>query len=271
MKRSLKYLSIGSTIFIILFLFYLLNQPRNQPNNWAWDSLNLSEKDSKTSNTKVAILDTGINNERINNEFVMKKYNAINKHNQITTNSNHASQVASIITYGKHKEKLIGISKTVSIYDVKVLDDNLGGNIDNIVNGINWSIKNNVDIINMSFGLQSYSKELHEVIKKAKNEGIILVGAAGNNMDDYSDYPARFREVYSITAIDKNNKSFIYAPIKKIDFKAPGVNVYTIGSKDELLTVNGTSFAAAYFTSYLTTKLDSQNNLSHILKGYPLK
>lgn len=110
---------------------------------------------------------------------------------------------------------MIGISKSVSIYDVKVLDDNLKGDIDNIIKGITWSIKNDVNIIHMSFGFQRYNKELHDAIKNAKNKGIILVAAAGNNMDDYSDYPARFNEVYSITAIDKNNKPFIYAPTKK--------------------------------------------------------
>ncbi len=266
MKRSVKYLFIVIIILIVFFSFYFYKQP----NNWTWETLNLTKKDSNNSNTKVAILDTGINNERINNAFVIKKYDAINKRNQINTKSNHATQIASIITYGKHKEKLIGISKTVSIYDVKVLDDELGGETDSIVNGINWCIKNDVDIINMSFGFQRYNKELHDVIKKAKKQVIILVGAAGNNMDDYSDYPARFNEVYSITAIDKNNKPFIYAPTKKVDFKAPGVEVYTLDSKDEITTVNGTSFAAAYFTSYLTTKLDSRNNLSHVLKKYPI-
>ncbi|AWQ35599.1 S8 family serine peptidase [Staphylococcus aureus] len=267
MSRNLIHLSIGVAIFIISFSFYLLNQP----NNWAWSSLNICINDSKPSNVKVAILDTGINNTRINNNFVTKRYNAINNHNQITTDSNHATQVASIITYGEHKEKLIGISKSVSIYDVKVLDDNLKGNIDNIIKGITWSIKNYVNIIHMSFGFQRYNKELHDAIKNAKNKGIILLAAAGNNMDDYSDYPARFNEVYSITAIDKNNKPFIYAPTKKIDFKAPGVDVYTKGSKDELLTVNGTSFAAAYFTAYLTNNLEFRNDLPHILKEYPIK
>lgn len=143
--------------------------------------------------------------------------------------------------------------------------------MENIIKGITWSIKNDVNIIHMSFGFQRYNKELHDAIKNAKNKGIILVAAAGNNMDDYSDYPARFNEVYSITAIDKNNKPFIYAPTKKIDFKAPGVDVYTKGSKDELLTVNGTSFAAAYFTAYLTNNLEFRNDLPHILKEYPIK
>lgn len=59
--------------------------------------------------------------------------------------------------------------------------------------------------------------------------------------------------------------------LKKIDFKAPGVDVYTKGSKDELLVVNGTSFAAAYFTAYLTNNIESRNDLPHILKEYPIK
>lgn len=71
------------------------------------------------------------------------------------------------------------MNKSVEIYDVKVLDDNLNGNVNDIINGIKWSIKNDVDIINMSFGFQSYDKELQKIIHEAKQKGIILVGAVG--------------------------------------------------------------------------------------------
>lgn len=219
----------------------------------------------------MAILDTGINNQRINKDFVTKKYNAINNSSKIHTSSTHASQIASIISYQKHKGRLIGLNKKVKIYDVKVLNDNNGGDIKDIIRGINWCIEQNVDIINMSFGFQMYNQELHKSIKKAKRNGIILVAASGNTMDINSDYPARFKEVYSVTAIDKNKDLFIYAPKKNIDYKAPGVNVYTLDSNDKLSKESGTSFAAAYFSSYLADNVRTKKQLSKILKEYPIK
>ncbi|WP_406822971.1 S8 family serine peptidase, partial [Staphylococcus pseudintermedius] len=47
-------------------------------------------------------------------------------------------------------------------------------------------------------------------MKEANDKGIILVSAAGNNLNSNSDFPARFKEVYSIAAIDKDKQNFLY-------------------------------------------------------------
>ncbi|AJC95806.1 S8 family serine peptidase [Staphylococcus hyicus] len=258
-----------SLFFIIIITSFIVLNDRH--NNWAWDILKTENQTYQKNNLKVAILDSGIKNKRINDEYVVKRYDAIKNNNQFVTSSNHGSQVASIISYGKSSNTLIGVNKNVDIYDVKVLDDNLVGTPEDIARGIEWCIKYDVNIINMSFGIQKYDPDLHKIIKKANDKGIILVGAAGNNLDNNSDFPARFKEVYSITAIDKDKQVFLYSPNKNIDFRAPGVDVYTLNGEDKIVKDSGSSFSAAYFTSYLIANVDSTKNFIDTIKNYPLK
>ncbi|HEC2200802.1 TPA: S8 family serine peptidase [Staphylococcus delphini] len=246
--------------FIIITSFIVLN---NRHNNWAWDILKTENQTYQQNNLKVAILDSGIKNKRINDEYVVKRYDAIKNNNQFVTSSNHGSQVASIISYGQYSNILIGVNKNVDIYDVKVLDDNLVGTPKDIVRGIKWSIKSDVNIINMSFGIQKYDSDLHRVIKEANDKGIILVSAAGNNLNSNSDFPARFKEVYSIAAIDKDKQNFLYSPNKNVDFRAPGVDVYTLNGEDKIVKDSGSSFSAAYFTSYLIANMECQQFPRH--------
>lgn len=264
-----KYRIIG----VILTFILIIGEWRyfEKPHNWAWDILEIKYSKQVSSKIKIAILDSGIRNNFINNKYVVRKYDAIKNRDNIITNSNHGSQVASIIGFNIFDKRLIGLNSRVSIYDGKVLDDNLNANINDVIDGIEWSIDNNVDIINMSFSISKYNKKLHNTIKKAHNKGIVIVAAAGNNFDIYSDYPARFPEVISVSAIDKNCKPFKYAPIKKIDYYAPGVGVYVLDGENNLNKVNGTSFSSAYFSSYLISKKISKNNLYDILCDYPIK
>ena len=265
------YITILILIVLTSIFFIVEKKGDIKTYNCAWEELNVDIKEKHDKKIKVAILDSGIKNKRIVNQYVVKKYDSIKDINVINTTSNHGSQIASIIAFSSHEEKIIGVNKSVEIYDVKVLDDNLNGNVNDIINGIKWSIKNDVDIINMSFGFQSYDKELQKIIHEAKQKGIILVGAAGNGADEYSDYPARFSDVISVTAIDEKGKTFLYAPLKKINFKAPGVSVLTLDSSDTKKIETGTSFSAAYFTSYIISRMSGNHSLEHVLANYSIK
>lgn len=99
-----------------------------------------------------------------------------------------------------------GVFKNVVFYDANVLDENGNASISDIVAAIDWAIKHEVDIINMSFGIQKDDPALHEAIKKGYEQNIIFVAAAGNNLGFEADYPARYHEVLSISSIDKNLK-----------------------------------------------------------------
>ncbi|MFH3733187.1 S8 family serine peptidase, partial [Acinetobacter baumannii] len=99
------------------------------------------------------------------------------------------------------------------------------GKIADIISGINWSVEQGVDIINLSFGFSKDDPKLREAIRNASNKGIIIIAATGNTIGLSTDYPAKYPEVLSISAIDKDMKLYAYAGQGKVDFVAPGVDV----------------------------------------------
>lgn len=58
----------------------------------------------------------------------------------------------------------------------------------------------------MSFGTTHYSEALHQAIKDANEEGILIIAAAGNTGEEGGsvEYPAAFPEVMAVGAVNSN-------------------------------------------------------------------
>ncbi|GEK35666.1 S8 family serine peptidase [Kurthia sibirica] len=231
--------------------------------NWALCSIvPIPYTDINRKTIKIAVLDTGINTKENNmRKFIKKSYNTFDKSSKTKPINNHGTLITSLIVNSKHKNKQIGIKNDhVEIYDVQVLDENGKGNTKNTILGIEWSIKNKVDIINISYGLSKNNISLQKIIKKAKKNGILIIAASGNNLDSSTDYPAKYKEVISVSAIDKKNNIYIYAGMEKVDYLAPGVNIPALNEKGKIEYVTGTSFSTAYVTGLIALLRGNLNN-----------
>ena len=60
---------------------------------------------------------------------------------------------------------MVGIASKAQLYSVKVLDKENQTTISTVIKAIEWCIENDMDIINMSFGTDHYSKVLEEEIE----------------------------------------------------------------------------------------------------------
>ncbi|WP_323653083.1 S8 family serine peptidase [Lysinibacillus xylanilyticus] len=121
-----------------------------------------------------------------------------------------------------------------------------------------------VDIINLSFGFEKDDPKLKEAISLALSNDILVVASAGNTLGLYTHYPATYKGVYSISAIDKDLKRYKLAAKGKIDYVAPGVEIPVYNQKGETIIQSGTSLATAYATgviSILMSKEDSNVDL----------
>ncbi|MFZ3384678.1 MAG: S8 family serine peptidase [Candidatus Methanoperedens sp.] len=80
--------------------------------------------------------------------------------------------------------------------------------ISDVIEGIDWAVQNNMDVISMSLGTATYSQALNDTAANAYNAGIILVAAAGNSgdgnlsTDDVLYPPQEIREALAHNAID---------------------------------------------------------------------
>ncbi|RAZ41108.1 hypothetical protein DK853_48055, partial [Klebsiella oxytoca] len=66
------------------------------------------------------------------------------------------------------------------IYSYRVLDDDNCAPVSRVVEAIYMAIDRKVDIINMSFGVDTYSQALAQAVQDAEKSGILVIAAAGN-------------------------------------------------------------------------------------------
>jgi subtilisin family serine protease len=233
----------------------LLKENDKQIKPWGVQSLGIKEKNNSNleKKVKVAILDSGINkNHEDLKGKVVKEYNAIRPNETVVDNYGHGTAVAGVLAANDNNIGILGVAPFVEIYSVKVLGDNGRGNIDSLVDGIKWCISNDVQIINISFGITMGNKELRSVINEAIESGIVVVASAGNTYGGNVEYPARYEDVISVTAVDSNYKVAKFSPKGKIDFAAPGVDVLTTTKDGSYSVHSGTSLAAAHVTGVIS-------------------
>lgn len=163
----------------------------------------------------------------------------------------HGTHVAGTIAAVNNIAGVIGVSPQVNLYAIKVLDQYRNGNYSDVVAGIEWSISNHMDIVNMSIGGSTASRTLQKAIDHAYNSGILLIAAAGNSGYDKRGtilYPARYNSVIAVGAVDQQNNRATFSSVgKELELMAPGMNI--------LSTIpggygydSGTSMAAPHVT-----------------------
>ncbi|MGC8887402.1 MAG: S8 family peptidase [Verrucomicrobiia bacterium] len=135
--------------------------------------------------------------------------------------------------------------------------------------GIQTAIENKVKIINLSLGGSGDSPFLHDVIRRARDEGLIIFAAAGNTPGSGAVYPAAYPEVIAVTAGDRRGNIAQYANDGDfVDIVAPGTSIITF--RGQAYLVSGTSASTA-FASGLAAGLalehgTSMENIEKILR-----
>lgn len=201
-----------------------------------------AEKDAPDNPVKVAVLDSGI--DFISDVTVEKSVNLVEDERDITYYMNdmtgHGTSMASIIT---------AMNPDAQIYSVRVLDEGNEAPLSRIIEGIQWCMDNDVDVINMSFGTSQYSQLLEQKIAEAEAEGIVIVAAAGNSGAQGVEYPAAYDGVLAVGAVDAQaGKTDESAVGSEVDIVAPGKMIITQTMLGLYGCSDGTSLAAAHAT-----------------------
>jgi hypothetical protein len=106
------------------------------------------------------------------------------------------------------------------------------------------------NVVNMS--LVGPSDDLvHDRIAAMAGKGVVFVAAAGNGGPDaLPGYPAAYREVIAVTAVNHAGASYERANRGNyIDAAAPGVGIWAALPKGDVALLSGTSFAAPFVTA----------------------
>lgn len=135
----------------------------------------------------------------------------------------HGTIIAGIAAAsGNNAAGVSGVTWQAQIMPLKVLNDKGEGNTSKVVEAIEYAINNGTDIINLSFVGFGFSKSLDNVIKKANDEGIIVVAAAGNEQDEGEGYFLDNTPMYPVCHDGPNGENWVIgvAALDTMDQKA---------------------------------------------------
>ncbi len=158
----------------------------------------------------VAVLDSGITNYESAKEISFVDDAEF---------SEHANMMADV---------LINEVPEIAVYDVRVLDSEGKGKYSDISEAIVWSVNNDADIIVMSFEGYEASTLLEDAVKYAAENDVLMIAAAGNDINKETIYPAAYPTVISAGVVDESG-----------EVSGDSVDIY-------VEAVGGTSFAAQY-------------------------
>ena len=242
--------------------------------------------------TKVAILDTGIdvNHLALNTTMdgadrIIEKWNFLSNNEDVHDDNNHGTEVAGIIgSNGKYGYNL-GVAPNCLFLIGKILDNAASGTVESLVQGLDWALENEADVINLSLGkvVSNLTSIESEAVNYVVENGITVCVSSGNIRGTeefgYNDIytvlsPGIATKAITVGAIDSNGilyehssagpvalnynsdtTDYLYDSISssitwlKPDIVAPGVLLNTTSSngKDTDI-VTGTSYATAVIT-----------------------
>ena len=140
---------------------------------------------------------------------------------------------------------IAAVAPRAMIMPLRVFDDNGQADIFTITKAIRYAVKNQVNVLNMSFGISTNSRSVREAVAAAIAANIVVTGSAGNANTSTPQYPASYSSVLSVAATDMNDKKGSFSNYgSSVSVSAPGVNIISAYPGGYYAVVSGTSFAA---------------------------
>ena len=231
-------------------------KPKNpQELTWGIDRIEADlawEEENTGSGINVAILDTGIDLEHPDlMDNIKGNINMIKPSKNGNDKNGHGTHVAGIIAAVDNKIGVIGTGPEISLYAVKVLDNQGRGWLTDLIDGLDWCIDNGMQVVNMCFGSSEGNQSFHDAIIEAYQAGITLVASAGNRGENGGliEYPAKYPETIAVAAIDENDNFASFSSWgPEIDLAAPGVDIRSTYKNGSYRIMSGTSMSAPHVT-----------------------
>jgi thermitase len=230
-----------------------------------------------TENLVVAVLDTGVDYRHEDLEANMwtrpdgmapyrdaelgtiddeHGFNAIDNASDPMDDNGHGTHCAGIIgAEGENDLGIAGVNWKVQIMPLKFMGAGGSGTTKDAIEAINYVIDRkkagvNVRIISASWGSTQRSRTLEAVIRKAYENDILFVAAAGNASTDNDrtpHFPSSYDvpNVISVAALDRHDQlaSFSNYGVKSVAIAAPGVDILSTWLGNEYEEKSGTSMA----------------------------
>jgi subtilisin family serine protease len=210
------------------------------------------------------------------------------KNNYSILGVNHGTVSAGLISAkGDNKLGIVGVTWQVPIMALRALDSNGAGDPLKVARAVDYAVANGAKIINLSFVGTTYNLVLDQALRRAYDQGVFVVAAAGNapeggravDLDISPRYPVCFDSessvnyIYGVAASDVNDRKAEFSNYGAacVDISAPGTRI--VSTQANLIEhpdfsdlyggyYNGTSVAAPLVSGLVALMYSLDSNLT---------
>ena len=216
-----------------------------------YKELNKQLKNSKLTNTLVAVIDTGVNYtlaDLADNVRVDLGYDFVNDDEVAWDDHDHGTHVSGVIAAKSDNGfSMAGINPYAQIIPVKVLDDQGSGYSSDIALGIRFAVDKGAKVINLSLGSSSFDQVIESALEYAASKNVTIVAAAGNDGEDEISYPASSKYAISVGASTSADELADFSNYGKgLDIVAPGEKIASLVTNGNVQYASGTSMASPH-------------------------
>lgn len=201
----------------------------------------------------MGILDTGVRLDHLDLQpRLLPGYDFGNDDNDPSDPHGHGTYVTGIAgAVTNNGRGVAAVAPNGKILPVKVFTDVLQGYLNDIIDGVGYSVAQGAHAINLSLGGRLPMSTLELALNNAWNAGVVVVAAAGNDNNTNPFYPAWYPVCIAVAACNLDGtKSAPSTYGSWVDVAAPSGDVYstTSGSNNSYSrNTNGyTSYAAPF-------------------------
>lgn len=231
----------------------------------------LAWKTATGQEIRIGVIDTGVDFSHPDlRDSIAGGINLIHRHLPPLDDNGHGTHISGTIA-ASAIQGMSGVAPHAKLYAVKAFDHNGTSFVTDIVKGIDWCVSHGIHIINMSFGMKSYSPSLEAAVRNAAKEGVIIIASSGNEgKKGIIDYPARFPTTIAVGATGRNGKIAGFTNRStQIDIYAPGERIVSTWLNGKYQELSGTSMATSHVSGVaaLMMALKPGLGLSPLLAG----
>jgi subtilisin family serine protease len=202
-------------------------------------------------------------------------YDAADNDGSPMDDNGHGTHCAGIVgAEGDNSDGIAGVNWRVQIMPLKFLGANGSGSVKDAIECINYVIARkragvNVRIISASWGSTMRSRALEDAIRRAGEEDILFVAAAGNsstNNDRWPHFPSNYNQpnVLSVAALTRHDAlaRFSNYGARTVHLAAPGAEIMSTWLNGEYEEHSGTSMATPEVSGVAALVLAAHPNMT---------
>lgn len=236
----------------------------NQSQEMSWGLKQLLSKNPSLRNVtgkgvKIALIDSGVSEHE-----ALSIQNSISMIDErpMDDEIGHGTQMAGTIVGESAYYR--GIAPEANLLSIKIINTK-SADVESLNKAIEWSMENDIDIINLSLTGEEEVKQIEESIKSATEKGIHIVAAVGDWSSNSIGSPAIFDNVIAVAAIDIEGELH---GLSNFDSKeeillSPGVAMLTPSYGNTYNYISGSSVATAFVTGVIALILEKHGDITH--------